>query len=279
MKILLKLILLIFIPTYAIATISQDYSEDPLFDTLLLSQPIVVLAAPARHVKTVEHHFDPVETDVDTHTETAHSQVIEYYQFKAIEVLAGKLPKSFIIRSVVDQKSGLTPEAIASGKELIMVLAPDYGADADGKPRETFLISHRAVYPVSDGAIEVPTQSGTEQWPLQKIRDALIANVKQQAKRLDSSPEPADARLNGVISGEDVLDAEPEAEPKEAPKTRPHAAKSAEMLANIKPVISDAPTDIDKEKPDDKSSNLIYWIIGLLILFVIVYGYKRNTSS
>ena len=194
-------------------------------------------------------------------------------------MLAGKLPKSFIIRSVADQKSGLTPEAIASGKELIMVLAPDYGTDADGKSRETFLISHRAAYLVSDGTIVVPSQSGVEQWPLQKIRDALIVNVKQQAKRLDSSPEPADARLNGVISGEDILGVEPEAEPKEALTTRPHAAKSAEMLASIKPTISDAPTDIDKAKPDDKSSNLIYWIIGLLILFVIVYGYKRNTSS
>ncbi len=278
MKMLLKLIVLILMPSYSIATISQDYSEDPLFDTLLLSQPIVVLAAPAGHIKTVELHFDPIKTDVETHTDIASSQVIEYYQFKAIEVLAGRLPKSFIIRSVADQKSGLTREAIASGKELIMVIGPDYGTDADGKTRQTFLISHRAAYVVKDGVIEVPTQSGTEQWPLQKIRGALIAQAKLQAKLLTSSPEPEKARLIEVIAGEDVQRVEPEA--KEAPKTRPHDAKSAEMLTNIKPIISDSPSDIGMEKPDDKSSNLTYWIIGLLILilFVIIYKYRSIRS-
>ncbi len=273
MKTFISLMLMLLLSPLALAISTLDDADEPDFATLLVSQPIVVLAEPVELLSVINIEFEAVEDD--TGDSKAATQQIALYQFKTLEVLAGKVAEAFSLRSVLQQKKSLIDIAMEKELPLLLVMAPDYGLDEQGKPRESYLVAHQAAYPVIDDSITAPALSGSDQWSLDEIRDMLAANAKSRQQRLAESLEPEAARQVPVASGEDIERKETAGE--EAPRLRATAVKPAAELAKYSPVLAESPMAVDhQETPEKESGSGWFWVLALLLIAVVVVIYRQK---
>jgi hypothetical protein len=121
----------------------------------------------------------------------------------------------------------------ARGQEMLLVLAPDSGLDTQGRPRETFLITHGAAYIVRDGRFQIAGDGGAETWSVERAAEIIGRFERERDQQRAESPEPRDAAV-AVFSGENRPD-RPEGEPLEAPKLRKGEALPADVLAKAAP--------------------------------------------
>ncbi len=273
MKIFISLLLMLLLSPWALAISTQDDVDEPDFATVLVSQPVVVVAEPVEQLEIVKIEFDAIEDDAGG--SKAATQQIALYQFKTVEVLAGKVPAEFTLRSVLQQKTSIFDIAIEKELPLLLVMAPDYGLDAEGKPRESYLVAHQAAYPVIDETITAPALSGTDRWSLEDIRNRLAANAKSRQQRLADSLEPEAARQVPVASGEDIERKETAVE--EAPGLRATSVKPAAELAKYSPALAESPMAVDHQQAPERESGLgWYWLLVLLMIAVAVVIYRQK---
>ena len=139
---------------------------------------------------------------------------------------------------------------------------PRSGLDPQGRPRETFLITHGAAFGVRDGQFQVVGERGPETWSLERAADVVSRFERERDQHRANSPEPPGAAV-AVFSGEDRPDrAEPD--PPEAPKLRKGEALPADALAKAAPKAIESaggdvklyrtpPTHIRPQTPDRRS--------------------------
>ncbi|HEU4886928.1 MAG TPA: hypothetical protein VFV49_03505 [Thermoanaerobaculia bacterium] len=203
---------------------------DPDLDTLLKVQPIVVIAKVDDGTRTSKKTFPAIGGDFDR--SPARTEEYRHYRLRTVRLLKGKLPESFEVRVIRGDRNDASLEK-ARGSELLLVLAPDSGLDEQGRRRESFLITHGAVFPARDGRFEVVRDGTTETWTIERTADAITRAEKDLERRRAESPEPANA-ATAVIAGEEK-NIGPEREPPAAPTLRPGKVLSAEELAKAAP--------------------------------------------
>jgi hypothetical protein len=205
-------------------------SEPPSFDILLRAEPIVVLARVGDIVGTSKKTFETIPGEID-HA-PAFTEEYHRYRLRTVRLLKGSLPESFDVRVISGTRNHVLLDR-ARGQEMLLVLAPDSGLDPQGRPRDTFLITHGAAYLVRDGRFQAAGERGPETWLVERATDVIGRFERERDQQRADSPEPRDAAV-AVFSGEDRPDrAEPE--PPEAPKLRKGEALPADLLAKASP--------------------------------------------
>ena len=234
-------------------------SDPPGFNILLRAEPIVVLARVDDMVGTSKKAFEAIPGDIDR--APAFSEEYHHYRLRTARLLKGKLPDTFDVRVISGSRNHVLLDR-ARGQEMLLVLAPDSGLDPQGRPRETFLVTHGAAYVVRDGQFQVVGERGPEIWSLERAADVVGRFERERDQQRADSPEPRDAAV-AVFSGEDQPDrAEPA--PPEAPKLRKGEALPADVLAKAAPKAIESaggdpkldrtpPTHIRPQTPERRS--------------------------
>jgi hypothetical protein len=246
--------------------------EDPPFEVLLEAQPVVVVAKIHSKVGTSRKSFKAADK------EPALTEEYDHYRFNVVALLKGKLPDPFEIR-VIAGRSKLSTLSSEDGKEVLLVLAPDYGLDPQGNRRMTYLITHRAVYPVANGTVEVVTAAGTQTWTIQRVKDTITAFEDARAKRRASSPEPPEAATVAVVSGEDT----PPSEPERAPPAKTFDGRvpsPPEIVAKAQPIVVKGPAGEPARRFTPLELGMLVVVVALLalVLVVVVMRYRRRSG-
>ncbi|MBQ0820046.1 hypothetical protein KBI52_07435 [Microvirga sp. HBU67558] len=205
-------------------------SEPPSFDVLLRAEPIIVLARVGNLVGTSKKAFEAIPGDID-HA-PAYSEEYHHYRLHTERLLKGVLPDTFDVRVLSGSRNHVLIDR-AQGQEMLLVLAPDSGLDLQGRPRDTFLISHGTAYIVRNGRFQVTGARGSETWSVDRTADFVGQIERERNQQRAEAPEPRDAAV-AVFSGEDQL-GRPEPPAPEAPKLRKGEPLPADILAKAAP--------------------------------------------
>ncbi len=180
--------------------------DEPNFVVLLESQPIVALVKIDKMVKKSSKKFAAVASDLDKSPEF--SEEYHHYRFQTVKSLKGDLPEQFEVRLLSsDKKLDLLKRP--PSKEMLLILAPDYGLDSQGQPRTSYLITHGAAYPVINNRFAVPTAKGQENWSIEQTLKAIRTFDKERKQRRAESPESPKAATVPVSAGQITPKAEP----------------------------------------------------------------------
>jgi hypothetical protein len=222
-------------------------STDPELEVLLRAQPIVVLAKVGDRVGSSKKAFEAIRGDIDY--APAFSEEYQHYRLHLARLLKGKLPETFEVRVISGSRNHVALDR-AQGQEMLLVLAPDGGLDPQGRPRDSYLITHGAAYVVRDGRFTAVGERGPEIWSLGRASDVIGRFERERERQRAESPEPRDAAVS-VYAGEERPD-RPEPAPPEAPKLRKGDVAPADALAKAAPRAMENPggeARIDRPQP------------------------------
>jgi hypothetical protein len=205
-------------------------SDLPSFEVLLRAEPIVVLASVGDMVGTSKKAFAAIPGDIDS--APAFSEEYHLYRLHVTRLIKGKLPDTFDVRVISGGPNHVLLDR-ARGQEMLLVLAPDSGADPQGRPRETFLIAHGAAYVVREGRFQAASEGGPETWTVERAADVIGRFEQERDQQRAESPEPPDAAA-AVFAGEDPP-GRSESPPPEAPKLRKGETLPPDTLAKAVP--------------------------------------------
>ena len=250
---------------------TTEAPEDPPFEVLLEAQPVVVVGKMDARVRRSSKSFKAADK------EPAFTAVYDHYRFSIVALMKGDLPDPFEIRVIAGRSKPSKP-SFEDGREVLLVLAPDYGLDPQGKPRTTYLITHRAVYPVANGTVEVVTAAGTQTWTIQLVKDTITAFEDARAQRRASSPEPPKAATVAVVAGEDTPSSEPEKPPK-AKTTGDRVLSPPEIVAKAQPISVTGPAGGPGPTFTALELGVLVLVVALLVLLLVVMVLRSRRRS
>lgn len=258
----------------------SELAEPPSFDVLLTSEPLVVIATMTGETRKSSKAFPAMDKD-----NPAYSEEYVHYGFELKESLKGELAKEFEVRQIASDTDQPQYEA---GRDILMILSPDVGKDADGSLRTGYLVSFGAHYPVVDDAIAVPSAEGTEARTIQSIRERLAEVAQAVERQYESSPETPEASSVPVVSGElEQLPVEPELPMAQTDRDRglaPTAQLADSFARDAGSPKEDRAADAVPEKeskPDTESKQVPawLWLVGIAVLLVVAWLVRKKSGT